>query len=167
MTKNIIWTVLFSFIATILQSTLLSHLALYHAVPDLALLIVIYAAYVNGTMTGQVSGFFSGILQDLLSSAPLGMNALIRTLCGALAGVMKGTFFLDVVFLPMILGAVATLVKAISLFILHLLFSGAVPCYSLTAPLFYIELLLNTVAAPFLFALLKLFPTLLSGRRDN
>jgi rod shape-determining protein MreD len=118
-------------------------------------------------MTGQVSGFFSGILQDLLSSAPLGMNAFIRTLCGALAGIMKGTFFLDAVFLPMILGAAATLVKAISLFILHILFAGAVPGYSLTAPLLYIELLLNTIAAPFLFALLKLFPALLSGRRDN
>jgi rod shape-determining protein MreD len=167
MTKNIIWTVLFAFIAAILQSTLLPHIALYRAVPDLALGIVVYSAYINGTMTGQLSGFFSGLLLDCLSSAPLGMNALIRTLIGALAGTMKGTFFLDVVFLPMVLCAAATLIKAISLFILHLLFSGAVPSYSLTSPLLWVELLLNTLSAPLLFALLKLFPFLLSGRRET
>jgi rod shape-determining protein MreD len=166
MTKNIIWTVLFATVAGILQSTLLSHLAVYRAVPDLALAVVIYSAYINGAMTGQISGFFSGLLLDFLSAAPLGMNALIRTLSGALAGTMKGTFFLDSIFLPMALCAAATLVKAISLFILHLLFSGAVPAYPLASPLLWVELLLNTLTAPLLFALLKRFPSLLSGRRD-
>jgi rod shape-determining protein MreD len=100
MAKNIIWIVVFALIAAILQSTLLARLAIYKAVPDLALGIIVYAAYVNGTMTGQLSGFFSGFFLDFLSSAPLGLNALVRTLIGACVGLMKGTFFLDLVFLP-------------------------------------------------------------------
>ena len=163
MIKNVIWTVVFGVIAAVLQSTLLAHLALYRAVPDLALGIVVYSAYVNGMMTGQLSGFFYGIALDFLSAAPLGLNAFIRTLIGALAGMMKGTFFLDIFLLPMILCAMATLLKALLLLLLNLLFSGAVPAYPLAAPVLWAELALNTVTAPLLFALLKRFSSLLAG----
>jgi rod shape-determining protein MreD len=167
MVKNVVWTVLLTLVAALLQSTLLARLAFYHAVPDLALGIVVFSAYVNGTMTGQLSGFFSGILLDFISAAPLGLNAFIRTLLGALAGIMKGTFFLDVFFLPMILCAAATLLKAMVVFLLHLLLAGAVPAYSLTSPLLWVELMLNTFSAPFLFALLKVFRTLLAGKEER
>jgi rod shape-determining protein MreD len=167
MVKNVVWAVLFALIAALLQSTLLYRLAIYRAVPDLALGIVVFSAYVNGTMTGQLSGFFSGILLDFLSAAPLGLNAFVRTLVGALAGRMRGTFFLDVVFLPMILCAAATLVKAVVVFLLHLLLAGAVPSYSLNSPLLWVELMLNTLSAPFLFALLKVFKPLLAGKEGR
>jgi rod shape-determining protein MreD len=167
MTKNVVWAVVFATVAAILQSTLLSRLALYHAVPDLALGILVFSAYINGTMTGQLTGFFSGLLFDCISQAPLGLYAFIRTLVGALAGLMKGTFFLDAVFLPMILCAAATLFKAGTLFLLHLLFAGAVPSYTLFAPTLWVELMLNTLSAPFLFGLLKLFQPLLVGRNNQ
>jgi rod shape-determining protein MreD len=165
MARSIVWTVIFGFIAAILQSTLLSRIALYRAVPDLALGIIVYSAYVNGTMTGQVSGFLYGVVLDLLSAAPLGLNAFIRTLIGALTGLMKGTFFLDVFLLPMILCALATLIKALILLLLSLLFSGAVPAYSLTGPTLWAELALNTLSAPLLFAFLRRFTLLLAERR--
>ncbi|GHV93912.1 hypothetical protein AGMMS50293_02320 [Spirochaetia bacterium] len=177
MVKTTVWTVIFSMVAAILQSTLLYRLAIYAegiagfkaggVVPDLALGIIVYSAYVNGAMSGQLSGFFGGILYDFLSEAPLGLNALIRTLVGALAGIMKGTFFLDSFFLPMILCAAATLFKAAGLFILHLLFSGAVHAYSLMAPTLWVELILNILSAPLLFALLKRFKPLLAGRSEG
>jgi rod shape-determining protein MreD len=161
MSKPVIWGTVFALIAGILQSTLLARLAVYHAVPDLALGILVFCAYVNGTMTGQLTGFFSGLLLDFLSASPLGLNAFIRTLIGALGGRMNGTFFLDGVFLPMGLCASATVIKAVLYFILNLLFAGEVPAYTLTEPVFWVELLLNTVTAPFLFGLLKLFKSLL------
>jgi rod shape-determining protein MreD len=165
--KSVIWTVIFSLIAALLQSTLLAHLALYRAVPDLALGILVYSAYVNGTMPGQLSGFFSGLFLDFLSAAPLGLNAFVRTLAGALAGLMKGTFFLDFFFLPMALCAAATILKVITLFVLHLLFAGVVPAYSLTEPTLWVELMFNTLCAPFLFGLLKLFSALLQEGRKS
>jgi rod shape-determining protein MreD len=166
MAKKVIWTVAFSLCAAVIQSTLLFRLALYEAVPDLALGIIVYSAYVNGAMTGQLSGFFSGLLLDGLSAGPPGLNALIRTLAGALTGLLKGAFFLDFLFLPMILCAAATIVKALALFLLHLLFAGAVPAYPLAAPVLWVELGLNTLSAPFLFGLLKLFHPLLAGGRN-
>jgi rod shape-determining protein MreD len=165
MAKNIIWTVIFALVAAILQSTLLARIAVYRAVPDFALGIIVYSAYVNGTMTGQLAGFFSGFFLDFLSAAPLGLNALIRTFTGALTGLLKGAFFLDVFLLPMALCAAATIIKAFTLFLLHILFAGAVPAYPLGAPVLWVELALNTLSAPLLFGLLKLFQPLLTERK--
>jgi rod shape-determining protein MreD len=67
----------------------------------------------------------------------------------------------------MALCAGATLIKAALVFVLHLLFPGAVNFYVLFEPTLWVELLLNTLSAPFLFGLLKLFNTLLAGRREK
>jgi rod shape-determining protein MreD len=155
MIKPVGWTVTFCVLAGILQSTLLARIAVYKAVPDFALCIVVYSAYVNGVMTGQVSGFISGLMLDLLSAAPLGLNCMIRMLVGAFAGLFKGAFFLDVFFLPVIFCALATLFKAAVLFLLHLMLGSAIPVYSFVTPLFWAEFGLNSLLAPLVFGLLK------------
>jgi rod shape-determining protein MreD len=157
MIKNIIWTIILAVVAGILQSTILGNFALFGAVPDLALCILVYSAYVNGTMTGQLSGFFSGLLLDFLSVAPLGLNCLIRTVIGAVTGIFKGAFFLDVFFLPFILCALATIAKALIMFLLNFIMGSMIPVYSLFSILFWIELGLNSLCAPVLFLLLKHF----------
>jgi len=163
MIRCIIWTVLFCILAGILQSTLIARIAFFNVIPDLALCILVFSAYVNGTMTGQVSGFCSGLFLDFLSAAPLGLNCLVRTLIGALAGIFKGSFFLDIFFMPVILCALATILKAIILFILNLIFS-TIPAYSFTSSLLWIELGLNCLSAPLLFLILKRIKPLSTGR---
>jgi len=167
MVKKIIWALALTIGAALLQSTILSRLVVYiHTIPDLTLGILVYTAYVNGTMTGQLTGFFSGVLLDFFSSAPLGLNAFIRTLLGALTGTMKDTFYLDFFFFPMTLCAGATIFKALLFFLLHLLFPETIPSYSLLALTFWIELGLNTLTAPLLFGLLRLFGPLLAGPKE-
>jgi rod shape-determining protein MreD len=166
MGKNVIWATVFALVAAILQSTLLARLAIYHAAPDLALGILVFVSYNNGSMSGQLTGFFSGLLLDFLSAAPLGLNTFVRTIIGASVGLMKGTFFLDTLLLPMALCGGATLLKALLFWILHLLLGGAVPAYIALSPVLWVEFALNTVLAPLLFALLKLFKTLLVEGRD-
>lgn len=160
--------VVFILIAALLQSTVLGRLVVYtHAVPDLALDILVFSAYVNGTMTGQLTGFFSGFLVDLISVSPLGFNAFIRTLVGALAGTIRGTFFLDSFILPMALCAGATAVKILIIFLLHLLFVESVPAYSVFSLTVWVELGLNTLLAPLVFAILKLFSPIQAGQREK
>jgi rod shape-determining protein MreD len=168
MVKKIIWALVFTIAAAVLQSAVLSRLVVYiHAAPDLTLGILVYTAYVNGTMTGQLSGFFSGLLLDFISSSPLGLNAFVRTLTGALTGLMKDTFYLDFIFFPMALCAGATVFKAMLFFLLHLLFPQIVPYYSLRALTLWIELGLNTLTAPLLFGLLRLFGSFLSKPKES
>jgi len=168
MAKKVVWGMVFILIAALLQSTIFSRMAIHiHAMPDLTLCILVFSAYLNGTMTGQLTGFFSGVLLDFLSAAPLGLNALIRTLVGATVGLLKGTFYLDVIFLPMILCASATVFKALVFLLLHLLLASSVPSYTQFGVTFWVELGLNTLIAPFLFAFLKLFEGILAGQKEN
>lgn len=165
MARTILWATIIASIAALLQSTLLARLAIFNTVPDLTLGVLVYVAYVNGSMTGQVTGFTSGIALDFLSASPLGFNALIRTIVGALTGMLKGTFFLDVVILPFVLCAVATLVKALIAALASFLFAGAVPAYDLGTPTLWIEMAYNAVSAPALFAFLNLFKAVLKPRQ--
>jgi len=154
------------FAAAVLQSTLLAGVALYGAVPDLALGILVYLAYAKGLMAGQVSGFLSGVLLDLISAAPIGLNALIRTLIGAAASMTKGRVLMGYILLPVLLCALATLLKAALLFPLSLIFPE-VSAYPLSAPLLWAELALNMASAPPLFLLLKRLDVLMLGRRHR
>ncbi|GAB1482794.1 rod shape-determining protein MreD [Treponema sp.] len=167
MKKTVFWSTAIAAIAALLQSTLLSHLAIFNVVPDLALGVLVYTAYVNGTMTGQLSGFSSGLALDFISAAPLGFNALMRTIIGALFGLIKGTFFLDIIILPMALTASATLLKALLAAFLHFLFAGALPAYDFFASTLWIEIGFNALSSPFLFAFLKLFKTVLLPRKAS
>ena len=167
MIKNSIWAVIFSVIAALLQSVLLYRLKIYGAVPDLSLGVLVFSAYINGTMNGQITGFFSGLFYDFFSASPMGLHTFVRTVIGALGGLLRGMFFLDKVVLPMLLCASATVLKAVLLLGLNLFFSETVPAYSLTDPVFWVELLLNTFTAPFLFGFLRLFkPLLASGEKS-
>jgi len=166
MTRTVLWGAAIAAAAALIQSTLLSRIAVLNAVPDLALCVLVYVAYVNGSMTGQTLGFVSGIMLDFISASPLGFNAFSRTIVGALAGLLKGTFFLDVAVLPIILCAAATLAKAFFVWIASILFAGAVPHYALGSPVLWTELLYNAISAPALFALLNLFKTVLKPRKE-
>ena len=168
MIKKVALGVVLVLAAALLQSTILSQLALHiYAIPDIALCILVFIAYVNGTMTGQLTGFFSGILIDLLSAAPLGLNAFIRTLTGALTGLLKDTFYLDYIFLPMALCAGATAFKAILHFLLNLILSEIVPFYNIFSLTLWVEIGMNTILAPFLFALLKLIKPLVARQKEK
>ena len=154
--------------AALLQSTGLARFSpRFPAIPDIALLILVYIAYVNGTMTGQLTGFFSGLLIDFLSAAPLGLNAFIRTLTGALTGLLKDTFYLDYIFLPMALCAGATAFKVILFFLLNLILSEIVPAYDIFSLTLWVEMGMNTLLAPFLFALLKLIKPLVARQKET
>jgi len=169
MIRSIIWTIVFSIVADLLQSTVITYLIakisfLHNTHPDIVLCVLVFSAYVNGTMTGQVSGFLSGIFTDLcLSQAPPGMSSLIRTLIGALTGLFKDSLFLGYVIMPIILCTVATLLKILIMFALHFVIKE-IPVISLSDLRLWIELGLNALCAPLLFLLLRNFKPMLIGR---
>jgi len=145
MIRSIIWTIVISIIAALLQSTVIARISFFGVMPDLALCVLVFSAYVNGTMVGQVSGFFSGLFIDFLSAAPLGLNSLIRTLIGALTGIFKDSLFLGYVIMPIILCTVATLLKALIIFVIHLIMTS-IPIYTFTDSRLWIELGLTRYA---------------------
>jgi len=147
-------------LAVVLQSTLLHWVSIRGVIPDLGLIILVFVAIRRGSMTAQLSGFATGVVEDFLSLSPLGFHAFMRTVVGFLYGLTVGSIFVDPIFMPVLLTIVATLFKALISSLLVSFLSIPAEGFSVfTGPL-WIEMGYNAVLAPFLFALLGLFKVL-------
>jgi len=91
------WVLVFSiFLAVVvLQMKLLPYLAIGNIKPDLFLFFVCYLSLKNEEAKGALIGFGLGLLEDSLSSSPLGVKALSFSLAGSLLGFVGKGFFWD------------------------------------------------------------------------
>jgi len=151
-----LFTVLFLAIAVVLQSTVLGKIAIGGVRPDIALIVLVFASLRRGSMVGQVSGFATGFLEDLMNVSPLGFHSLMRTIIGFLYGLLSGNVFIDPFLMPIILAVVATLLKGLISGIVSALFGIASSGFITFTGRLWIEMGYNGVVAPFLFALLNL-----------
>lgn len=147
-------------LAVVLQSTLLHWVAVRGVIPDLGLIVLVFVAIRRGSMTAQLSGFASGVVEDVLSLSPLGFHAFIRTVVGFLYGLTEGSIFVDPILMPVILIIIATLFKALISSLLVAFLSIPAAGFGVFAGPLWIELGYNAVLAPFLFALLGLLKAL-------
>ena len=141
--------------AVLLQSTVLRWVALKGVKPDLALILLVFVAVRRGSLSAQTGGFLAGLLEDILSLAPVGFNALLRTVLGFFYGLTAGSLFLDPVLMPVLLVLVATLLKGLLSSLLVALFHIPAPGFQIFAGPLWIEVGYNAVLAPFLFAPLR------------
>ena len=136
----------------LLQTTVLGIVAVRGVTPDLLLILLVFLALRRGSMSGQIAGFAGGLLEDLVSLAPLGFHALVRTLVGFSAGTLHGLIRTSAIAVPvLILGA--SVVKGWRARSLGLVFDIH-PDMHLLEGRFWIEAAYSAVLAPFLFALL-------------
>lgn len=147
-------------LAIVLQSTLLHWVAVRGVIPDLGLIVLVFVAIRRGSMTAQLSGFASGVVEDVLSLSPLGFHAFIRAAVGFLYGLTEGSIFVDPILMPVILIIIATLFKALISSLLVAFLSIPAAGFGVFAGPLWIELGYNAVLAPFLFAVLGLLKAL-------
>jgi rod shape-determining protein MreD len=155
------------FCALLLQATFLNFIAIDGIKPDLTLMIIIFLGFRKGSITGQVSGFFTGLFEDFISLSPLGFSSLVKTSIGFIYGLVEGGFVIDMVVVPVIFLAVGTIIKGILSWVFILIFSlpaGGVSIFSLK---FFIEIIYNMVTAPFIFAFLRLFKILRGSDKEK
>ncbi len=140
-----------------LQTSLLKHISIAGARPDVALVLLVFFANLEGRMKGQLLGFGSGIIEDFLSLSPLGFNALIKTILGFLYGITRGKIFVDPLFMPIILVGIASVAKILLSLILVALFAGPEMIPLTVGSRMWIEAGFNCLLAPFVFSILKIF----------
>lgn len=85
--------VIFGISSVILQTTLTPVIEINGWHPDFVLIIVILIGKRFDSVTGSLSGFILGILQDSLSPLPLGISALSKSIIGYAAGKTKRFHF--------------------------------------------------------------------------
>jgi rod shape-determining protein MreD len=114
-----------------------------------------------------VSGFLAGLVEDFLSASPLGFHAFVKTAVAAAASLLHGSFYIDKLLLPLLLGIVGTLAKAIAAGALYLLFGPVIHAYSFADRVLWVEAAYNGLLAPLVFLLLSLLNRFLVTERGR
>ncbi|AEE16781.1 rod shape-determining protein MreD [Treponema brennaborense] len=147
-------------LCALVETALLSNIMLLPAVPDLLLITVLFVSVYNGSLLGETAGFCSGLFLDFLSAAPLGLNCLLRTVIGFAAGLFHKSLNVSGFMIPAVLGFIATVFKALLLYVVSFFFPNGVIAYDLFSAAFVFELTVNTLLTPAVFAFLRLFASL-------
>lgn len=151
-------------VVVLLQTTVLDIVAVRGVTPDLQLILLVFLALRRGSMSGQLAGFAGGLLEDLVSLAPLGFYALVRALVGFSSGLLHGLIRTSAVAVPVLMLG-AALVKGLASALLGLIFDIH-PDLHLLEGRFWIEAAYGAVLAPFLFALLGRVRLLRPSKRE-
>ena len=150
----------------VLQTVVFPNGLIGGAMPDLALIVLCFSSNHHGSFKGQLSGFVSGLVLDFLSLAPLGFHAFIRTVIGMLYGLFRGKVFIDPILVPVVLVILATFLKALIAFLISSVFAPELAAAVFSRQL-GIEIGLNALVSPFLFALLKGIGMVRTGRSSG
>ena len=71
------------------ESTVLAHLRLGGARPDVLVIAVTAVAMASGPVPGATFGFSAGLVSDLLFASPVGVSALVYTVIGFATGTAR------------------------------------------------------------------------------
>jgi rod shape-determining protein MreD len=96
-------------VGVVLESTVLAHLRLGGARPDVLVLAVIAVAMGCGPVTGSVFGFAAGLVSDLQFAAPVGVSALVYAVVGFGVGASRLYFTSSRAWVHLLLAAAASL----------------------------------------------------------
>jgi rod shape-determining protein MreD len=167
MIRSILFSTILLVACTFAQSAWFGGIAIFGVAPDLSLLVLIWVSYKNGQVEGPISGFLSGFVEDFLSASPLGFHAFVRTAVSMAAAFLHGSFFIDKLLMPLILGVIGTIAKAIAIALLYLLFGQIIHTYSFLSRVLWIEAAYNGILAPVVFLLLTPFSRFLVTERGR
>lgn len=167
MAKSVIVSILILFFISIIEVSLLSNITILPVVPDLLLIASLYFSLLNGRGAGQLYGFLSGLFIDFLTGCPLGLNCAVRLILCYVAGILGQVVHFEGIFMPCVVGFIATMLKTILTWLISLFYPSIVVNYNLFSFSFLFEVSLNTLLTPLIFKLLSLLKELLAFNPED
>ena len=162
---RLIFSVILLAALSLVSATWMPSVAILGVRPDLGLLAIVWIAYRTGPIEGSSAAFVSGLIDDAMSSAPLGFNAAVKTMMAWIASFLHGSVHIDRILMPFFIGAGSTILKALWSTFLAFLFGGRLRSYDFAGKNLWIEVGYNAVLAPVLFALLGAAFSFVENRR--
>ena len=149
-------------VALLIQLTLINLITVLGLKPDLIMVVVVVFSLLKGEKEGTISGFASGLLQDIFSTGLLGINALAKTVIGFTCGILKEKIFHEhILFMIPVITFIASFMQSILIFLRLRAFGIE---YNLAWSLKQValpEALYSSLLSPFIFlAINKLFQLL-------
>lgn len=126
MIKRKVVSILIVFIAFLLQTTSFQSLALANVVPNLLLIVTICYSYLRGRTSGILTGFFCGLLLDMVYGSVVGLYAFVFMTIGFIIGFCQKVYFTDSLILPSILIVAGDFLYGIYYFVTEFLMRGRI-----------------------------------------
>jgi rod shape-determining protein MreD len=127
-----------------------------NARPDLLLMITVTGGLLFGRAAGVMSGFFSGLLWDLLTAQFFGMYTLAKVITGYIIGNFEKKVFKDNILLPMVAIFFATILHEVILYLSARMMDIQAPFFSLISHTIVPTAIYNCLVMPFVyFAILR------------
>lgn len=142
----------------VLQSTVLEQVTFLSVTPQLALIVVVSLAYLDGERVGVVAGFFAGLLLDLQlpeQGAIVGITPLIYVLLGYGVGSLRQYSLSESVWAPVLTVTVVSAISELSYAALSIILGQQWVSLSYTAKVAGLVVLYNTLLTPFVFPLVR------------
>ncbi|GAC1363844.1 MAG: hypothetical protein NVSMB32_05790 [Actinomycetota bacterium] len=143
--------------ALIIQTTVLPHLALFHVMPDLLLVVTICVALVQGPSAGAAGGFAGGLLRDFQLNSPTGISALSYLCVGYAVGAIRPFVQSSSVSVPLIGVFAGSMVGTMFYMGLSRLLGVPAEPLSRLSQVVLLTALYNTLLVPFAYPLVRHF----------
>lgn len=135
-------------VTVVVQTAMLSQLSIFGGIADIAPLVVLSAGLLTGVLGGAVTGFWVGVLVDVASLQTLGVSSFTYIVLGYFAGRVRETNRdPGATFLPLLVGAVGTLIALTLFSVLQFLLGVESPVSLELLRQIIITVLLNTLLA--------------------
>ncbi|MBV8983375.1 MAG: rod shape-determining protein MreD [Acidimicrobiia bacterium] len=139
----------------VVELTVLDHLRVFGAGPDVMLLLAVVAGIVGGPRVGALFGFAAGIVLDLFLETPMGLSALVFCIVGYAVGNIQGGVLRAAWWIPV----VTTFAASVAGVLLYALTATVVGQPGLVTPhLFVVAAVVgvfNAVVSPFALRLVR------------
>lgn len=136
--------------AGLVQTAWLARIEISGAILDPLLPIAVAVGILRGATSGAVVGLAGGLLQDLLSGGPLGVNGLTKLVVGFASGLFERSIYIENPLLPAVATFAGTLLSEILLVVVGQV-TGLGRETAGALPRALMQAVLNSLAAPFLF----------------
>jgi rod shape-determining protein MreD len=140
--------------ALLLQTTLLPHVSVGRATPDLLLIMCVYLGLHQHSVAGAVGAFFLGYLQDAFSGSLVGLNAFSMSLIFTVVYLTSRRLWVDNAISKIVVVFLASLLKTVAVLSLIALFMSADGVWPTMLGYLLIEGALAAILSPAVFALL-------------
>lgn len=137
--------------AALVQTAWLVRVPIAGAVFDPLLVLAVAVGILRGAEHGAVVGLVGGLLQDLLSGGPLGVNGLSKLVVGFGSGLYERSIYIENPFLPAVTAFAGTLLGEALLSIVGVVTGLGVFAWSEAIPRTFVQAVMNSAIAPPLF----------------
>jgi rod shape-determining protein MreD len=144
-------------LAGLAQAGIAPYLAIEGVTPNFLLLVVVTLALTEGPTPGASSGFFAGLLFDLLGTGPVGPMALVLAVTGYLAGLLHSQMFAEGWLLPLTVLGISALGTEIAYGLLLGMLGEGAPLFGSLLTVMFPGAVYNTVLALLIYPLLARF----------